>query len=249
MKFSAVVVALALFASANAVPLNTRQEAKPFTHQNGVDAQNLNDKFSKLTPNSPCTAGENACVNKGFAQCVGNTFQITQCAGGTQCFALPLVNKPGTSITCTTPSDAQTRISTALSAPAGGSSSSGNTPPPASTTSSSATPAATPNAAPKPGASTATGANCNTVRSCNARDAIKLANDFKKLNDNSPCTAGQNACVNGKFAQCVGGKFQSTACSGGTTCQVLPLVNSRGTSITCDTDADAKARIQDALNN
>ncbi|CAG8590006.1 8083_t:CDS:2 [Paraglomus brasilianum] len=180
MKFSAVVVALALFASANAVPFNKRQDPKPFAHDNGVAAQKLNDDFKKLTPDSPCTAGENACVDGGFAQCVGNKFQVTQCAGGTSCFALPLVNKPGTSITC---------------------------------------------------------------------NAIKLAQDFQKLDDNSPCTAGQNACVKGNFAQCVNGKFVSMPCSGGLSCEVLPLVNSRGTSITCDTKADAQARIDDALKN
>ena len=34
----------------------------------------------------------------------------TQCAGGTQCFALPLVNKAGTSLACTTQPDAASRI-------------------------------------------------------------------------------------------------------------------------------------------
>ena len=100
MKFSAVVVALALFASANAVPFNKRQDPKPFAHDNGVAAQKLNADFAKLTADSPCTDGENACVNGGFSQCVGGKFQTTQCAGGTSCFALPLVNKPGTTITC-----------------------------------------------------------------------------------------------------------------------------------------------------
>jgi hypothetical protein len=249
MKFSAVVVALALFASANAVPFNRRQ-AKPFTHQNGVDAQNLNSQFATLTANSPCTSGTDACVNKGFAQCVGGKFQITQCAAGTSCFALPLVNKPGTSIACTTQQDADTRISTALAAPAGGGSSTPATTPATPPATTPATPPAS-NTPDKSTTSTTStgGAACKTVRSCNAQDAIKLANDFKKLNANSPCTAGQNACVKGNFAQCVNGKFVSMPCSGGLSCEVLPLVNSRGTSITCDTAADAQARIADALKN
>jgi hypothetical protein len=41
----------------------------------------------------------------------------------------------------------------------------------------------------------------------------------------------------------VGGKFQVTACSGGTQCFALPLVNKAGTSLTCDSQADAEARI------
>ncbi|KAF9052237.1 hypothetical protein BDZ89DRAFT_1056587 [Hymenopellis radicata] len=67
-------------------------------------------KFSTLTADSACTAGESACVNGGFAQCVGGKFTVTQCAGGTQCFALPLVNSAGTSITCSTEADKDARI-------------------------------------------------------------------------------------------------------------------------------------------
>ena len=49
-------------------------------------------------------------MNGGFAQCSGGKFQVSGCSGGTQCFALPLVNKPGTSLACTTESDALARI-------------------------------------------------------------------------------------------------------------------------------------------
>ncbi|KIK66674.1 hypothetical protein GYMLUDRAFT_37816 [Collybiopsis luxurians FD-317 M1] len=84
--------------------------ASGFQLQNGQDAIKLNSQFASLTPSSPCTDGEQACVDGGFAQCVGGSFQITQCSGGTQCFALPLVNKAGTSITCTTQADANARI-------------------------------------------------------------------------------------------------------------------------------------------
>lgn len=37
------------------------------------------------------------------------------------------------------------------------------------------------------------------------------------------------------------GKFTPTPCSGGLSCQALPLVNSPGTSIACTSDADAGA--------
>ncbi|KZT40865.1 hypothetical protein SISSUDRAFT_1059913 [Sistotremastrum suecicum HHB10207 ss-3] len=56
--------------------------------------------------------------------------------------------------------------------------------------------------------------------------------------------AGQNACIDGKFVQCVDGKFTAgVSCGEDLQCVALPLVNSKGTSITCDRVADAKQRI------
>ncbi|KAI0312579.1 hypothetical protein OF83DRAFT_1019779, partial [Amylostereum chailletii] len=81
-----------------------------FQLQNGQDAQALNKKFAALTADSTCQEGDQACVDGGFAQCVGGKFAVTQCAGGTTCAALPLVNKAGTSIACTTEADATARI-------------------------------------------------------------------------------------------------------------------------------------------
>ncbi|KAF8575964.1 hypothetical protein K439DRAFT_697941 [Ramaria rubella] len=81
-----------------------------FQLKNGQDAQAQNAKFASLTASSSCNEGDQACVDNGFAQCVSGKFVTTQCASGTQCFALPLVNSPGTSIACTTPSDASSRI-------------------------------------------------------------------------------------------------------------------------------------------
>ncbi|KAJ3759048.1 hypothetical protein EV360DRAFT_94329 [Lentinula raphanica] len=89
---------------------NTTTSASGFQLQNGEDAIKLNNQFASLTASSSCTDGEQACVEGGFAQCVAGTFQITQCAGVTQCFAVPLVNEPGTSITCTSQADATARI-------------------------------------------------------------------------------------------------------------------------------------------
>ena len=54
---------------------------------------------------------------------------------------------------------------------------------------------------------------------------------------------GSIACVNGAFAQCVGEKWTLTPCSTGLSCFALPLVNSNGTSIACDTEQDAVSRI------
>lgn len=77
----------------------------------------------------------------------------------------------------------------------------------------------------------------------NGQDAQKLNAKFATLTTSSTCTEGEQACVADGFAQCVGGTFVSTPCSGGTVCVALPLVNKKGTSITCDTKADALARI------
>ncbi|KAB5592274.1 Proline-rich protein [Ceratobasidium theobromae] len=84
--------------------------AKPFQLQNGQEAQRLNQSFESLKAGQECTNGDQACIDGGFAQCVGGAFTATQCAAGTQCFALPLVNKPGTSLACTTEADAAARI-------------------------------------------------------------------------------------------------------------------------------------------
>lgn len=93
-----------------ATPAVTANATKPFQLQNGKDAQKLNKSFQSLTASSSCTDGQQACVGNGFAQCVGGKFQVTTCSGGLQCFALPLVNKAGTSIACDTESDAAARI-------------------------------------------------------------------------------------------------------------------------------------------
>ncbi|KAF8331899.1 proline-rich protein [Cantharellus anzutake] len=90
------------------------RRAVSFKKQNGIDAQNQAAKFASLTPGSPCTEGENACVDGKFAQCVNKKFVLTQCGSGLQCVVLPLVNKPGTSVTCSTTADRDARIKTAL---------------------------------------------------------------------------------------------------------------------------------------
>ncbi|KAI0318731.1 hypothetical protein OF83DRAFT_913987 [Amylostereum chailletii] len=128
----AVLVSIALALSASAAPSRLRfsRANQPFLLQNGQDAIALNNKFATLTANSPCTAGENACVDNKFAQCVSGKFAVQACAPSTICAALPLVNSAGTSITCTTASDRDARIAAtgATSAGSGNASSSSSTP-------------------------------------------------------------------------------------------------------------------------
>ncbi|KAI0360394.1 hypothetical protein OH77DRAFT_1384246, partial [Trametes cingulata] len=80
---------------------------------NALDAQKLNAKFATLSADDSCNDGDQACVQGAFAQCVGGKFQTTQCSGGTTCVALPLVNKPGTSVTCDSKDDAAARMKAA----------------------------------------------------------------------------------------------------------------------------------------
>lgn len=81
-----------------------------FLLSNGQAAQQLNAQFASLTSSSPCTDGKNACVQGSFAQCVSGSFVLESCGAALTCAALPLVNSPGTSITCTTLSEAEARI-------------------------------------------------------------------------------------------------------------------------------------------
>jgi len=77
----------------------------------------------------------------------------------------------------------------------------------------------------------------------NGKDAQALNAKFQGLSASSSCTTGEQACVKGQLAQCVGGKFALSSCSATLQCVALPLVNKAGTSVTCDTQADAEARI------
>ncbi|KAJ7037545.1 hypothetical protein C8F04DRAFT_1393733 [Mycena alexandri] len=145
---SFTLITLALAAAASARPRSFGRRAD-FTLKNGQDAIALNDKFKTLTATSSCTAGQDACVNQQFAQCVGTTFTLQPCAGGTICAALPLVNSAGTSITCTTQADLDARIAatgaTAASAPPAAAA-----PPPPAAPPAAAPPAAAPPAAAAP---------------------------------------------------------------------------------------------------
>ncbi|KAF9260568.1 hypothetical protein L218DRAFT_872014, partial [Marasmius fiardii PR-910] len=78
--------------------------------QNALDAQKLNAAFANLKETDSCQDGTTACISGGFAQCVQSKWQVTPCSVGTECFALPLVNKEGTSLSCDTADNAATRF-------------------------------------------------------------------------------------------------------------------------------------------
>jgi hypothetical protein len=89
----------------------------------------------------------------------------------------------------------------------------------------------------------ASSASASGFRLANGLAAQKLNAYFATLTPTSACTEGQNACVNNDFAQCTGGNFVLQPCGASSICVALPLVNSVGTSTTCDTESDALTRI------
>ncbi|CAG8738909.1 9062_t:CDS:2 [Gigaspora margarita] len=96
---------------------NSNSTSSCFQKDNADKASALQAKFASLTPTSPCKNGDMACVNGAFAQCVGdNNWVLQKCSNGLECRALPLVNKPGTSIACDSKSDADARIQAAKNA-------------------------------------------------------------------------------------------------------------------------------------
>ncbi|KAL0635901.1 hypothetical protein Q9L58_005144 [Maublancomyces gigas] len=238
---AAIMAAAATFVSASPMP-----QGGAFASQSIPLAINLNKSFSSLSASSSCDPAKlpNACINGGFSQCVGGKFIVGTC-GTLKCFALPLVNSVGTSVTCDTPEDAATRMGfanvAALNAAIGSGGGGG---------AAVSTPASAPASAPAAPATPAkviapATAPAGSIASKSIPLAIALNASFKSLSAGSPCDPAKqpNACVKGGFAQCVNGKFAVTGCAGGLKCFALPLVNSVGTSITCDTPEDAAARM------
>ncbi|EGG13002.1 Hypothetical protein MELLADRAFT_58689 [Melampsora larici-populina 98AG31] len=64
-----------------------------------------------MTMGTSCNEGDHACLQGGFAQCVSGKYVSLGCSPPTVCFELPLLLKPGSVPTCTTPADAAARIS------------------------------------------------------------------------------------------------------------------------------------------
>ena len=109
----------AVAAAASTVSTSTSTSSSSSSNiqlQNALSAQKLNAHFSTLTSSSSstsCSEGDQACVDGAFAMCVGGKFVSMGCAAPTRCFALPLVNKAGTSLACTTQEDAEARFAVA----------------------------------------------------------------------------------------------------------------------------------------
>jgi hypothetical protein len=245
-----------------------------FRPKNADDAEKLTEDFKKLTPDSSCKDGEQACVEDQFAQCVNGKFALNSCGGGeTKCVVLPLVNKPGTSITCSTEEDRLNRLAEAR----------GENPKeqPKGNDNNIETPEndndkdkgknkdegknkdddkkeqpGNDNAdqpkqpePPKSPDNAKDKGNTAEIRKKNADEAEKLQEDFKSFTPDQKCENNEIACVDNKLAQCVGEKFTLTDCGSGLQCSVLPLVLKEGTTVTCTTEADRQARLDEARKN
>jgi hypothetical protein len=103
--------------------------------------------------------------------------------------------------------------------------------------------AATPAAAANNGAAAGGAAAAGGFQLKNGQDAIANNKKFATIKAGDACTDTEPGCAGDQFAQCVGGKIVVQPCAGGTVCRSLPLVNKAGTSASCDTAADADARI------
>ncbi|TEB30004.1 hypothetical protein FA13DRAFT_1609448, partial [Coprinellus micaceus] len=81
--------------------------------KNALEAQQYNARFATIKATDACQGSEMACVEGAFASCVNGKWSVQKCSTGTQCFALPLVAKAGTSLACDTQADANLRFTDA----------------------------------------------------------------------------------------------------------------------------------------
>jgi hypothetical protein len=79
--------------------------------QNGLDAQRLDAQKVNTRAGDSCTA--TTCAGNELGQCVNGSIVTTPCGSGLICAVLPLVNAPGTSVTCTTTEDRDRRFQAA----------------------------------------------------------------------------------------------------------------------------------------
>ncbi|CAG8487254.1 5062_t:CDS:2 [Funneliformis mosseae] len=214
--------------------------------QNADLAEELEKKFESLTKDSECEEGSNACIKGDFAKChkvfengkLVNRFSIQPCGGDLKCYVLPLVLKPGTSITCTNLEDRNRRIDVARGK-------------------FSATGKSDPFVPPPPKTACNEGVGKAEFRKINADNAEDLTEKFSTFTADQPCQVNETACIGQVFAKCAtvlkDGKFvnqfQLQACGGGTICIVAPLVNKCGTTITCSTEQDRIDRLDQARKN
>ncbi|RFU71740.1 hypothetical protein TARUN_10522, partial [Trichoderma arundinaceum] len=76
---------------------------------NLAQAQQFNNLFKTLNPQSACTGTQAACIDGQLAQCGSNgAFVLQKCTiAGMQCYALPMRNTEGVMVGCHDTSDAE----------------------------------------------------------------------------------------------------------------------------------------------
>jgi len=99
MQFSSLLVAIFAISVARCAPA---PNSTVFT-DNARQAQQFNAKFLNLNATDACQADETACVGANIAKCVAGKFVTSeQCPDGRECFAIPNIQTPGTSLVCST---------------------------------------------------------------------------------------------------------------------------------------------------
>jgi len=229
--------------------------AQIFAQQPRNTPDSLSVQYCQQAPRNQELNGLFQCQFQG-ADPVNFTGGVKAGAPGTIPFGQKAILNPAGSCPAHTsgPIAAGTQLSDQVSSPGvpSSSGSNNNAPPASSPSSSTPSPTSTTCTSSSSPAATSTPSSSNSQQSFavqNGQDAQALNEKFQTLTANSSCTDGENACVGGDYAQCVAGQFVTTPCSASLTCVALPLVNSRGTSITCDTQADANTRIATALGS
>ncbi|CAG8689599.1 14419_t:CDS:1 [Cetraspora pellucida] len=112
--FIIFILITALISDTSAVAIDKRKKKEKCVQQlNADDANKLNKFYKTLDIDSDCENGEVACIGKDAAKCDHGKFVLIPCATTLQCFALPLVNKRGTSTTCDTVADKEARFAAA----------------------------------------------------------------------------------------------------------------------------------------
>lgn len=87
------------------------QSGAGFQLENARLAKSADDAKFANSVGDTCTGDQVICVGSALGQCVnGRIVSLGNCGGATQCQVLPLVNRPGTSTTCSTEEDKQRRF-------------------------------------------------------------------------------------------------------------------------------------------
>ncbi|POW11296.1 hypothetical protein PSHT_08544 [Puccinia striiformis] len=72
---------------------------------------------------------------------------------------------------------------------------------------------------------------------------LENGKEAQKLNAKFTSLTGDMACIAGAFSQCVGGKYVGGPCAQPLKCFAMPLLLKKGTTLGCDSEADATTRI------
>jgi hypothetical protein len=83
------------------IPTGTTTVGQQVYASNLARARDLNKAYAELTPSSPCSSGQVACIKDKIGYCSKDgAFDMRTCNGSEKCFALPLTNSEGVVLKC-----------------------------------------------------------------------------------------------------------------------------------------------------